>query len=129
MLKTLVYVASGGALGAVLRYLVTLVMIKWLGGEFPFGTLAVNILGSFVAGFVWGALGESTGSHRTQALFFIGVLGAFTTFSTYALDSLQFYENGQFGWAILNVMANNAGALLAAFTGYALARWLSHSSG
>lgn len=122
MLKALAYIASGGALGAVARYLVTLVMIRWLGGEFPFGTLAVNVSGSFLAGFFWGILGETTGSHRTQALFFIGMLGAFTTFSTYALDSLHFYENGQGGMALLNILANNTGALLAAWAGFALAR-------
>jgi len=122
MLKSLAYIASGGALGALSRYLVTLGMIRWMGGEYPWGTLAVNVLGSFVAGFFWGILGQTTGSHRTQALFFIGVLGAFTTFSTYALDSLNYAQSGQWGMAAGNVLANNVGALIAVGAGFALAR-------
>jgi len=122
MLKGLAYIATGGALGAGFRYLVTLAMLKWLGGEFPWGTLAVNIVGSLLAGFFWGILGETTGSQRTQALFFVGMLGAFTTFSTYALDSLQYFQDGRWGMATANVLANNVGALLAAVVGFAMAR-------
>jgi CrcB protein len=118
------YIALGGALGAGLRYLVSLAMFKAMGGEFPWGTLAVNVLGSLVAGFFWGLLGDTTGSQRTQALFFIGLLGAFTTFSAYALDSLQLFQDGRWGVAALNAVGNNAGALLAAVAGYALARSL-----
>jgi len=120
----LVYIALGGALGATLRYLTSVVMFKALGGEFPWGTLAVNVLGSLAAGFVWGLLGDSTGSQRTQALFFIGLLGAFTTFSAYALDSLQLVQDGQLGMASINVIANNLGAMLAAGAGYVVARAL-----
>lgn len=120
----LVYIVLGGALGATLRYLTSVVMFKALGGEFPWGTLAVNVLGSLAAGFVWGLLGDSTGSQRTQALFFIGLLGAFTTFSAYALDSLQLVQDGQWGMASINVIANNLGAMLAAGAGYVVARAL-----
>lgn len=124
-----IYIALGGALGAGLRYLVSVAMFKALGGEFPWGTLVVNVLGSLAAGFFWGLLGDTTGSQRTQALFFIGLLGAFTTFSAYALDSLQLFHDGRWGVATLNVIANNAGALLAAIAGYALARTLVRGGG
>lgn len=118
----LVYIALGGALGAGLRYLVSMAMFNLLGGEFPWGTLVVNVLGSLAAGFFWGLLDDTTGSQRTQALFFIGLLGAFTTFSAYALDSLQLFHDGRWGVATVNVLGNNIGALLGAVAGYAMAR-------
>ncbi len=123
------YIALGGALGAGLRYLVSVAMVKWLGGEFAWGTLVVNVVGSLLAGFFWGMLGDSTGSQRTQALFFVGMLGAFTTFSAYALDSLQLVNDGRCGLAAANVAANNVGALVAAFAGYALARAFVRNAG
>lgn len=123
------YIALGGALGAGLRYFVSVAMVNIAGGDLSWGTLIVNILGSLVAGFLWGLLGDSTGSERTHALFFVGLLGAFTTFSSYALESLQLLHSGRWGVAALNALGNNAGALIAAVLGYALARTLVRGGG
>ena len=128
MIKVM-YIALGGAIGAALRYLVSLAMLNVLGGEFPWGTLTVNILGSLAAGFLWGMLGDSAGSERTQALFFVGLLGAFTTFSAYALESLQLFQDGRWGVAAATVLANNVGALLAAIVGYTVARVVARGGG
>jgi len=124
MLKSIVYVAAGGALGAVSRYLVSLGTLKWMGEGFPWGTLTVNILGSLFVGFLWGVQGQSAGSQRFQAFFFVGLLGAFTTFSSYALDTLNYAQEGRWALAFGNAMLNNVGAFIAAAAGFATARLL-----
>ena len=119
-----VYIAVGGAAGAGLRYAVSVAAIRIGSGPFPWGTLLVNLLGSLVIGFIWALLGESSGQERTDALFFIGLLGAFTTFSAYTLESMQLYQDGRLGTALVNVLANNVGALMAVVIGFAIARAL-----
>ena len=84
---TLINVAIGGALGSVLRVLVGMAV------SFPFGTLVVDVLGSFAIGLVW-ALGADKTSGATSFLM-LGVLGGFTTFSTFSLDALKLFQNGQ----------------------------------
>lgn len=123
-MSRLVYILLGGAIGAGLRYGVSMLTVRWIGVHFPWGTLAVNVLGSLVAGFLWGMLGGVSTESRTHALFFIGLLGAFTTFSTYALDSLRLFQEDRVAEALANVAANNLGALLAVFAGFSLARIL-----
>lgn len=122
-MKSLIYIAAGGALGASLRYGVSMAALRLGGPGFPWGTLAVNVLGSFAAGFLWALLFETTGRSRLQAVFLIGMLGAFTTFSTFSLETLRLWDSGQAGWAIANVAANNIGALVAVAGGYLLGRW------
>lgn len=123
-MSRLVYILVGGALGAGLRYWVSMQTVRWVGVHFPWGTLAVNVLGSLVAGFLWGLMGSSAADDRSHALFFIGLLGAFTTFSTYALDSLRLFNEERVAEAMANVVANNLGALLAVFAGFSLARMI-----
>lgn len=122
------YILLGGAVGAALRYGVGMLAVRWVGAHFPWGTLAVNVLGSLVAGFLWGMLGGVSPESRTHALFFIGLLGAFTTFSAYALDSLRLLQEERVAEALANVAANNLGALLAVFVGFSLARILFKAS-
>lgn len=95
-MKALLLVAGGGALGAVARYLVFVWAGHLLGTGFPYGTLIVNIAGSFAMGalteimaLVWSA------SQETRLLLVVGVLGAFTTFSTFSLDFVVLYERGR----------------------------------
>ncbi|MDA0378506.1 MAG: fluoride efflux transporter CrcB [Bacteroidetes bacterium] len=121
----LAYILLGGAVGAGLRYVVSMQTLRWVGAHFPWGTLTVNVLGSLVAGFLWGMMGGSLSTEgKTHALFFIGLLGAFTTFSTYALDSLRMLQEDRVAEALANVAANNVGALAAVLGGFALARLL-----
>jgi fluoride exporter len=123
-MSKLVYILAGGALGASMRYGISLLVFRVACGSFPWGTLIVNVLGSFLAGFAWAYLNQSSGPERINALFIIGMMGAFTTFSAYALESLRLFESGSINLALGNVLANNSGALLAAFAGFTLARWL-----
>ena len=112
---TLLYVALGGALGATLRYLVT------LGVPFPFGTLAVNVLGCFVMGLAWVWLADR-GLDRLAVLGMTGVLGGFTTFSAFSLDAVRLYEQGALPAAALYVLASVALSLLAILAAILLAR-------
>ena len=122
------YVVAGGALGASLRYGVSLAVLRLGSTSFPWGTLVVNIVGSFVAGFVWALLDQSTGNQRNHAFFIIGLCGAFTTFSAYAVESLRMFQDGNTGLALTNVLANNTGSLLAVVAGFGLAKWLFHKA-
>ena len=115
-------VAFGGAAGSVLRY--------WLGGQiqamtqgsFPLGTLAVNVVGSLIIGFLyfWFAQRESLSTPLPELLF-VGLLGGFTTFSTFSLDTLALLLQGQFGRALLYIAASLTLCLLAVWLGYRLA--------
>ena len=111
-------VAAGGALGAVLRY----VLSGWaqeLGGpRFPWGTLAVNVIGSFALGFLMAALLEhATTSPATRAFWTIGVLGAFTTFSTFSYETLVLVSLGDWWAGVGNIAANLGLGLTAALVG------------
>ena len=99
-MKELLLVAGGGALGAVARYLVYILAGQLLGTGFPFGTLIVNIAGSFAMGvLVEGMALAWTVGPATRLLLAVGVLGAFTTFSTFSLDVAVLYERGRLGLA------------------------------
>jgi fluoride exporter len=108
------YVAIGGALGASLRYLVALNV------PFPFGTFTVNVIGSFIMGFMVILL-ASKGFDRFMPLILTGMLGGFTTFSAFSLDALQLYEAGRAGEAALYVLASVILSLAAVF----LAVWIA----
>ena len=112
---TIVYVAIGGALGAVLRYLVALA-VTW-----PMGTLLVNVLGSFLIGLAFTLLTPERGLDRFAPFLMIGVLGGFTTYSTFSLDTLRLIEQGQTGAAL----AYAGGTLVACLAACALGLWLA----
>lgn len=115
MYKIILLVAGGG-IGTLARYLVSDYTHKYYLGSFPLGTLAVNMLGSLIIGMLWGAFNQENLSHGLRAFLFIGILGGFTTFSSYALESYNMLKAGDMKMAMLNVMANNVlsiGAVLA----------------
>ncbi len=112
------FVALGGACGACLRFFISQVVLNWLGKGFPFATLIVNIIGSLLMGALYGFLEHGTLEltvHRT--LIGIGFLGALTTFSTFSLDTLLLFQQGDFFKAILNVVLNVTLCILAAALG------------
>ena len=105
MIGNLALVALGGAVGAVLRYLGVLGAARWLGAGFPYGTLAVNVAGSFLIGVVFSALTAREAMHLAPFLT-VGVLGGFTTFSAFSLDALILWERGAAGLAAAYVLAS-----------------------
>ena len=113
MFLTLTYVAIGGAIGSVLRYL----MVVGIGA--PLGVLVVNILGSFAMGVLFITLASRT---SLSPFLMTGVLGGFTTFSAFSLDALKLWESGQAMQAGLYVLASVILSLVAVALGAALAR-------
>ncbi len=114
MMLTLSQVALGGALGAVARFLTGLAV------AFPYGTLTVNVAGSFAIGLLWSLL-VSKGMEQWIPFLMIGVLGGFTTFSAFSLDALRLIEAGRTGAAFAYVAASVALSLAAC----ALGLWLA----
>ena len=125
MIWTLTQVAVGGALGALARFATQSGAFRLFGLTFPVGTITVNVLGSFLVGmlFVW--LAEK-GLMRHAPFLVVGVLGAYTTFSTFSLDALTLWERGQHGAAAAYVGASVVLSLGGIAAGAALARsWLA----
>ncbi len=93
---TILYVGLGGAVGAILRYLVTILSARMFGLGFPYGTLMVNILGAFLMGMLVSAGASHFNLSQDMRLFLqVGVLGGFTTFSAFSLDVVTLFERGE----------------------------------
>lgn len=123
MVKMLLAVAAGGALGAVGRYLVISTVGQIFGAGFPLGTIVVNVLGSFVLGALTEAMALAwSPSPELRAMIVVGVLGAFTTFSTFSMDVALLTERGALGQAALYVGLSVLLSIAAFFLGLALLR-------
>ena len=123
-MPTLIYIAIGGAAGALLRYTISGYTYRYLDGFLPWGTLAVNLLGCFAIGFLWNVFENFAYSPNTRTLIFIGILGAFTTFSTFGLESFNLFKEGEIKFAILNILASNLGGIALVFIGYFISKYL-----
>lgn len=123
MTRQLLAVAAGGAAGAVLRWLMAGAIQRFTGGAFPWGTFAVNALGSFLLGFlfVW-LIERSTASELVRLALTVGMLGAFTTFSTFSLESIRLLQEGALGMAATNVFGQVVVCLVLTWLGIQLAR-------
>jgi CrcB protein len=119
----LLLVLFGGALGAGARYLISMWMLQRFGGGFPWGTLTVNVAGSFAIGLIATLADEqSTVGPSFRVFVVVGVLGGFTTFSTFSLETFRLLEDHGVGRAALNVAGNGASGLIAAVPGVAAGR-------
>lgn len=121
MIWTLTQVALGGALGSMLRYLTNVGVMRFIGPGFPWGTVIVNILGSFAMGALVVILAHK-GGMRFAPLLMTGVLGGFTTFSAFSLDAFTIYERGQVGVAAAYVAGSVGLSLLALLAGVLMTR-------
>ncbi|WP_206485778.1 fluoride efflux transporter CrcB [Thalassotalea sp. G2M2-11] len=120
------FVAIGGACGASLRFYFSQLILNYLGKGFPFATLAVNISGSLIMGTLYGLIEQGVievSVYRT--LIGIGFLGAFTTFSTFSLDTLLLMQQGELFKALINVMLNVSLCVFAAGIGIYLVTFFS----
>jgi CrcB protein len=125
-LLSITFVALGGALGSVSRYLLgTWIQSTSKSIDFPFGTLTVNLIGCFVIGLL-SQLAESRGvfTPETRALVFVGVLGGFTTFSSFGNDTLNLVRDGEMVNALVNVGANVVLGLALVWLGRTVAFWI-----
>lgn len=117
-----VLVLAGGAVGSVARYGTGVLAGRWLGPNYPYGTLAVNLIGGFLMGLLAGILARSGGSEQTRLFIGVGLLGGFTTFSAFSLDAATMIERGQWGVAITYALVSVIGSVLALFGGLYLIR-------
>ncbi|PIQ43654.1 MAG: fluoride efflux transporter CrcB [Gammaproteobacteria bacterium CG11_big_fil_rev_8_21_14_0_20_46_22] len=117
----ILFIALGGAVGSVLRYLLNFVVTSFYRGHFPLGILSINVLGSFLMGLIATyALKQAPFSQALQSFVLIGLLGAFTTFSTFSLDVVNFWQQGHLGLGLLNILLSVVLCVLAASLGVAL---------
>ena len=121
----LVLVAIGGAVGSSLRHLVNVAAMRLVGANFPWGTLAINVAGSFAMGIFIEMLGRRFNASNELRLFVAtGILGGFTTFSAFSLDFAVLWERGALVSALSYAIASVVGSILALFLGLWLARSL-----
>jgi|TARA_R110002096_G_scaffold61468_3_gene152741 CrcB protein len=121
----LLAIAAGGSIGAVLRYVASSGVHLWLGRGFPYGTLLVNVLGSFIMGLLYELfLQRISVSDEVRALLLVGILGAFTTFSTFSMETISLIEQGDLSKAVLNVLLSVILCLSAAWFGLFVVRQL-----
>ncbi|MQX37002.1 fluoride efflux transporter CrcB [Roseospira navarrensis] len=121
----LIAVAAGGAVGAIARYTVTSAVPRWLGHGFPWGTVVVNVAGSLLMGLLIDIMARRWSAPPEARVFLVtGVLGAFTTFSTFSLDVVTLYERGALMAAALYVAGSVIAGVLALFAGMWLGRVL-----
>jgi fluoride exporter len=118
-------ISVGAIVGANLRYWMSRSAVRWLGPVFPYGTLSINVLGSFVLGFflVWTSERVLV-DPRWRLLIAVGFCGGYTTFSSYAYETMAFFEQGQWALMAANFVANNLLACGAVVAGMVLARVL-----
>lgn len=117
-------IALAGAVGALLRYGVSGMTHRFAGEGFPYGTLAVNAIGCFAAGVLTGAtLGGATAMREeVRVALFVGLLGGFTTYSTFAKETLAFVDDGDWTRAGVNVLLTNAVCLIGVWIGHRLSQ-------
>jgi len=125
---TALVIAVGGALGAVSRYYVTAFVVRTAGGSFPYGTMVVNVLGSFALGFLLVWLQSRTTSAQIRQFVGIGFLGSFTTFSTFSLETVELTRAGEFWRAGGYAVGSLAAGVVAVILGAALATALEAST-
>jgi fluoride exporter len=120
---TYLAVAFGGALGAMSRFWVYNAFLNWTDDKFPYATLIINILGSFLIGLAFVLITERAQiGPEWRGIITVGFLGAFTTFSTFSLDVVGLIEQGQSGSALVYILSSVVVCIIAAWLGLTLAR-------
>jgi fluoride exporter len=123
--KDFLAISIAALLGANLRYLLSRLTVEKLGPIFPYGTLLINVAGSLIVGFfvIW-TTERVLIDPRWRVLVVVGFCGSFTTFSSYAFETVAYFEHGQWLLMLANILSNNLLCLGAALVGMALARVL-----
>lgn len=123
-MENCIFVGVGGFIGSVLRYLLTGWVYRFFNYPiFPFGVMVVNIIGCFAIGFLSGlAETREVFSPEVRIFLFLGVLGGFTTFSSFGYDTFNLLRDGAFLMALINVMVQVVVGLLGVWMGYVLSR-------
>jgi CrcB protein len=122
MILKILAVAAGGSVGASLRYLVFYYFEKHHTAVFPWATLLVNLLGSLLIGFLWGYFDRYFVTTGMRLLIFVGLLGSFTTYSTFAFDTLSLFKDGEIRMMLVYLLGSNVLGIGLAFAGFYLTR-------
>ncbi|MBN1663127.1 MAG: fluoride efflux transporter CrcB [Deltaproteobacteria bacterium] len=120
-------IALGGAMGTVMRYLMGGLDYRFSSGVFPISTFVVNVTGSVLIGFLWGIFDRVAFSSNVKLFIFIGVLGGYTTFSTFSLETFNLMRAGEYRIAMMNVFFSVVASIGAVFIGYISASMLMHA--
>ena len=122
-MQAYLWISLGAVVGACARYLVSRQFAKFLSADFPYGTLFINVTGSFILGLflIW-AMERAIPDPRWRLLIAIGFCGSYTTFSSYAFESFALFQQGHWTLFAINVLTNNILCLAAIIAGAALAR-------
>lgn len=121
-LTSIFAVAAGGAIGAVLRYLISLIPFR---EGFPFATLTANLLGALVIGFITGFTVSGTANKNLILFFKTGVCGGFTNFSTFSLEAFGLFEDGKTAAGAAYIAVSVAGCLLGVWCGIAFGKCIA----
>lgn len=123
-MQQLVLIAAGGSLGAIARYGLSMFVYQGTSETFPWGTLAVNLAGCFLIGSVVELFDHAIVPSGLRSLVTIGFLGAFTTFSTYSLETINLFRDGEIRLATMNILVNNIAGILLVGVGIWASRFL-----
>ena len=123
MLKV-IFIAVGGASGALMRYGLSNLVHSYVSASFPWGTLAVNLIGCFAIGVLWQVFDRVIVSPEVRALALVGILGGFTTFSTFALETFNLLRDGELAFAISNIAVSAVAGIVLVFVGFTLTKYV-----
>ncbi len=114
--------ALGGAIGSSFRYILAAAIPRFIGKIFLWGTFSVNVIGSIIIGVLWAYFENESSSINLKLFMVVGILGGFTTFSSFALESINLFKTEDIRIALFYIFATNIFGLLGAFGGYYLSK-------
>jgi fluoride exporter len=123
--SSVLVLAAGGAIGALLRFSIYLIADRYLNKDLPWGTLIVNLIGSLLIGVLWSYFDKTNITPAIRIFLFVGILGSFTTFSTFAFENLSLAQEGAFRTMAVNILLNNVLGIGLCFAGYYLVKILA----
>jgi CrcB protein len=121
-MKQMLFIALGGSIGALARFGIAKFVNQISGGVFPWGTMTVNFIGLFVIGFLYELFEKTLVPSEIRLFLTVGFLGALTTFSTYGMETITLFRNGQYGAAVLNIALSNIVGIALVVAGIFVAR-------